>query len=130
MARRSPQEKKQLSYAKDRHNTYGENDKSSRKNIRRSKRLPNRADRRREHQALTQASGPRLDAAAEAAEQQLLSKPSTWVSRGWRKAPDQPLGEHVEERLRRRVRLGIDEATTGQNRIDRVRQLRRRHGGR
>ena len=31
--RKSPQEKKALSYAKDRRNTYGENDKSSRKNI-------------------------------------------------------------------------------------------------
>ena len=36
--RSSPQEKKRLSYAKDRRNDYGENDKSSRKNIRRNKR--------------------------------------------------------------------------------------------
>ena len=42
MARRSPQEKKTLSYAKDRRNDYGENDKSSRKSIRRNKRVPNR----------------------------------------------------------------------------------------
>ncbi len=35
MARRTPQEKKALSYVKDRRNDYGENDKSSRKNIRR-----------------------------------------------------------------------------------------------
>lgn len=33
MKRRSPQEKKRLSYAKDRRNDYGENDKSSRKNV-------------------------------------------------------------------------------------------------
>lgn len=39
--RRSPQEKKALSYARDRRNVYGENDKSSRKNIRRNKRSPN-----------------------------------------------------------------------------------------
>ncbi|UGT42762.1 hypothetical protein LTV02_04940 [Nocardia yamanashiensis] len=42
--RKSPQEKKSLSYAKDRRNDYGENDKSSRRNIRRNKRFPHRAD--------------------------------------------------------------------------------------
>jgi hypothetical protein len=47
MARKSPQVKKALNYAKDRRNDYGENDKSSRKNIRRNKRTPNRADRLR-----------------------------------------------------------------------------------
>ncbi|WP_194828528.1 hypothetical protein [Nocardia sp. XZ_19_231] len=46
--RRSPQEKKSLSYAKDRRNGYGENDKSSRKNIPRNKRIRNRVDRRRD----------------------------------------------------------------------------------
>jgi hypothetical protein len=46
MVRRSPQEKKALSYAKDRRNVYGENDKSSRKNIRRNKRIPNKLRRR------------------------------------------------------------------------------------
>ena len=43
MARKSPQEKKALSYAKDRRNNYGENDKSSRRNIRRNKQTPERA---------------------------------------------------------------------------------------
>lgn len=36
MTRRDPQEKKALSYAKDRRNDYGENDKGSRKGIRRT----------------------------------------------------------------------------------------------
>jgi hypothetical protein len=57
VARRSPPEKKALSYAEDRRNDYGENDKSSRKNIRRNKRTPNRADRHRDHQVLSQAVG-------------------------------------------------------------------------
>jgi hypothetical protein len=35
--RRTPQEKKRFSLARDRRNTYGENDKASRKNIPRSK---------------------------------------------------------------------------------------------
>jgi hypothetical protein len=37
--RSSPQEKKRLSYSRDRRNWYGENDKSSRKNIARRKRV-------------------------------------------------------------------------------------------
>ncbi|MFD9407178.1 hypothetical protein ACFWBN_09205 [Streptomyces sp. NPDC059989] len=38
MRQRSPQEKKRLSYLKDRRNVYGENQKSSRRNIPRSRR--------------------------------------------------------------------------------------------
>ncbi|MBE1573987.1 tyrosine-type recombinase/integrase [Amycolatopsis roodepoortensis] len=58
MGRKSPQEKKRLSYAKDRRNRYGENDKSSRKNIPRHKRRVNRANRHREQQVLNGARGP------------------------------------------------------------------------
>src|SRR4028119_181715 len=56
MERKTPQEKKRLSYAKDRRNTYGENDKSSRKNIRRRKRHPNRSNRRTARQPPPPAS--------------------------------------------------------------------------
>lgn len=42
---KSPQEKKRLSLKKDRRNTYGENDKASRKNIPRSKAKSHRAVR-------------------------------------------------------------------------------------
>ena len=55
---RSPQEDKALSYARDRRNVYGENDKSSRKNIRRNKRHPNRSDRHRAGQDLAAGTGP------------------------------------------------------------------------
>jgi hypothetical protein len=104
MARRSPQEKKALSYAKDRRNDYGENDKSSRKNIRRNKRTPNRADRHREHQVLASATGIRIDEVAEQAEAKLLAKKSMWMTKRWRKHRDAPLAAIVEYRLRRRVR--------------------------
>ena len=56
--RRSPAEKKRLSYSRDRRNYYGENDKSSRKNIARHKRHRNRAGRRRVHQQLEAVAGP------------------------------------------------------------------------
>ncbi|MFD0579537.1 hypothetical protein [Dactylosporangium darangshiense] len=113
-----------MSYAKDRRNAYGENDKSSRKNIRRNRRTPNRADRHREHQVLASATGIRIDEAAEQAEAKLLAKKSMWMTKRWRKFRDAPLAEVVEYRLRRRVRLGIDEPAAAQARIQRIRQRR------
>jgi hypothetical protein len=56
--RRSPQEKKRLSYSRDRRNYYGENDKSSRKNIARHKRRRHRAERHSVRQHLAAATGP------------------------------------------------------------------------
>src|SRR2546430_9015821 len=92
MTRRDPQEKKALSYAKDRRNAYGENDKSSRRNIRRNKRVPNRADRHREYQVLSAATGRSVcTETVEWAEARLLAKKSVWMTRRWRKWPDAAL---------------------------------------
>lgn len=116
---RSPQEKKQLSYAKDRRNHYGENDKSSRRNIRRNKQAVNSANRRLARTVLVTATGPLGpdDAPADTVEQELLRRrPKTW-----RKSPDAPLGEAVVRALGRRARLGIDEPERAQQRIRRVR---------
>src|SRR4051794_2079296 len=99
MSRRSPQEKKALSYARDRRNAYGENDKSSRKNIPLRKRLVNRANRHSTQQDLT--TGTRevdLDL-AEAAEQRAQRKqPKTWS-----KDPDIPLRDWVKLQVSRRA---------------------------
>jgi hypothetical protein len=90
--RRGPQEKKALSYAKDRRNDYGENDKSSRKSIRRRKRDPNRSDRHRERQVLANATGVTADPVlAEDAERALVVKKSKWYTVRWRKRCDAPL---------------------------------------
>jgi hypothetical protein len=125
MAVRSPQEKKALSYAKDRRNDYGENDKSSRKSIRRNKRTPNRSDRHREHQVLASATGVTIVAeVVEQAETKLLAKKSMWMTKRWRKYRDAPLADIVENRLRRRVRLGMQELRTAEARIERVRGRR------
>jgi hypothetical protein len=59
---KSPQEKKALSYAKDRRNAYGENDKASRKAIPLRKAGENRQDRRKTKHDLTVL--PQLDDAA------------------------------------------------------------------
>lgn len=96
---RSPQDKKRLSYARDRRNNYGENDKSSRRNIARSKRIPNRANRRLASTLLRAATGMPDPHLQEATEQRLLGR----RPKSWAKCPDAPLGVVVADRLRRRA---------------------------
>ena len=87
----SPQEKKVRSYQRDRRNSYGENDKSSRKNIPRSKARAERSYRSRVKQAL-RSSGSEPDVAA-----------SKLHRKGdFKKAADQPLADYVEGPWRRR----------------------------
>ena len=120
---RSPQEKKALSYAMDRRNDYGENDKASRKGIRLRKRDPNRADRHRKRQVLSGAAGITVDEViAEDAEHVLIAKKSKWFTVRWRKCPDAPLVDSIERQLRRRARAGMDDPTVLEARIDRVRR--------
>jgi hypothetical protein len=106
---RSPQEKKALSYAKDRRNTYGENDKASRKLIPLRKAMENRQDRRKVAQEVATLSS--LD---EASADLLESSVRHDVHRvgGWRKGADQPLGKIVtwakearENRAQRKSRM-------------------------
>jgi len=97
-ARRSPQQKKQLSYDKDRRNTYGENDKASRKAIRRNKRSVNRANRHHDRQVLSRSTRPR-DADVEArVDAGLHSR----MPKTWRKSADETLRRVVARKLRRR----------------------------
>ncbi|KAA2252425.1 hypothetical protein F0L68_35890 [Solihabitans fulvus] len=122
VARRSPQQKKALSYAKDRRNDYGENDKSSRKNIRRNKRTPNRADRHREHQVLVGATGPVAIDVAEQVETTLRAKKSVRLAAPWRKWRDAPLADVVAYKLRRRANLGMNDPADAETRIERIRR--------
>lgn len=71
LKRKAPQEKKRLSYAKVHRNEYGENDKSSRKNIRRNKRFPNGANRRHAQTALAALLGSPDDVRADAVEERM-----------------------------------------------------------
>lgn len=127
MVRRSPQEKKAFSYKKDRRNVYGENDKSSRKNIRRNKQVPNRADRHRGRQVLAEAAGPVEVEAAEQAESRLAAKKSMWMTKRWRKWRDAPLADTVIDKLRRRARLGMDDPADVDARIERIRRAGERN---
>lgn len=119
--RRSPQEKKRLSYAKDRRNVYGENDKSSRKNIPRGRQLAHRADRHHADQALRAALGRPDEARADRAERVVRDRRPAW----FRKDPDAPLGEVVAYRLEQRARQGMDEDAGSEARLDRVRRYHR-----
>ena len=89
---RSPQERKALSYAKDRRNIYGENDKASRKAIPLRKAQQSRKDRHKVAQEL--AILPRLD---EEAADLIESSARHDVHRlgGWKKAADAALGKVV-----------------------------------
>ncbi|MEL6682968.1 MAG: hypothetical protein AAFQ09_10020 [Pseudomonadota bacterium] len=83
--RRTPQEKKALSYAKDRKNNYGENNKSSRKNIPLSKAKAIRSMRRGDKVKLNTA--PLSD-----------DLPLTRGKPRWQKVPDQAIGARLDYR--------------------------------
>ena len=99
MHRKTPQEKKAESYAKDRRNTYGENAKSSRKNVARRKRARARSERRvaREAFAPSVIDEAWIDAAEVRAKRT--------YRKGWQKFPDEPLGDVVQAKLARREEL-------------------------
>ncbi len=101
---RSPQEKKALSYAKDRRNDFGESDKAARKAIPLRKAMENRQDRRKTAQAMGS-----LQLLSEEAAELLESSARHDINRvgGWRKSADTPLGEHVATALvAREARIG------------------------
>lgn len=98
MKEKTPQEKKALSYARDRRNNYHANDKASRKLIPKRKAGVNRVYRRNVSDALKEIVGSiDLDAAAEAEHSARSIKRDDW-----RKTPDAPLGAVVEQKLENR----------------------------
>jgi hypothetical protein len=94
---KTPQEKKRLSYAKDRRNTYGENDKSSRKNIPHSKAQANRIERHSQNQLLSTAIAAGIEDAITATQLKGMNPDK------WRKQPDTPLGEYLESKARHKA---------------------------
>src|SRR5262245_14371386 len=95
--RRSPQEEKALSYAKDRRYAYGNNSKAARKAVPRRKRWVNEANRRAEQQFVGEARGTVDTARAEDVEDRLDGR----RPKLWRKWPDMPLGKLLELRRQR-----------------------------
>lgn len=99
MKRRTPQEKKKLSYERDRRNVYGRAPHASRKLIPLNKALRNRANRHYENQQVDyQGPVPDEDIADE-----LESLIHRRAPREWEKYPDAPLGEVIAKKSRKRA---------------------------
>ena len=124
MTRKTPQQKKRLSYLKDRRNTYAENSKSSRQSIRQHKRYVNKANRRYAEQHIAELTGETDSDILEAAELQVVGRGRR--PKRWAKIADEPLGKVVQDRLARRIRAGIDQPSRASKRIKRVRQRSKR----
>jgi hypothetical protein len=95
---KTPQDKKRQSYQHDRRNRFGENHKSSRKNIPRSKQRSHQDERRSVRQVLIGVEGDIAHEVADEAQSQALIKGRVKKLRGFRKSPDRPLGEVVQRR--------------------------------
>ena|SRR5687768_543991 len=95
---RSPQEKKKLSYARDRRNVYGESPHASRRNIPLQKARRNRANRRLANQGLAGHALLLAEVAFDDVESRIYRK----SLKGWKKYPDSPLGKVLAEKSRRR----------------------------
>ena len=122
MPEKSPQQKKQFSYERDRRNGYGENSKSSRKNIRLRKRGVNQSNRHAAKQllgAVDPETGEPLPGSGA-----VVRRPKTW-----RKVADIPLGDMVAKKLFRRARLGIASRESVEAAMQRVAAVRKRPVG-
>lgn len=119
MPHRSPPEKKQLSYERDRRNAYGENSKSSRKNIRLRKRGVNQANRHAYKQLLgvidPESGEPQPNSGV------VVRRPQTW-----RKVADIPLGDMVKKKIFRRARLRMASHESVEAAVQRVATDRKR----
>jgi hypothetical protein len=95
---KSPQDKKRLSLELDCRNTYGENAKSSRKNISRGKQRSHMEERRGANIPLLSVKGPLNEDAA--VESEINTRLSTIHARreGFKKRPDVPLGTVLQRR--------------------------------
>lgn len=95
----TPQQKKRLSYAKDRRNMYGEHDKGSRKTIQKNKLAQIRKERRSQDQRLRGARGQSdADQMTRVENEVRSTRP-----RRWKKFPDIALGEVVPQKIEERA---------------------------
>ena len=112
-----PRKKKEEALKHDRRNTYGENDKSSRKSIRRRKRLVNQTYRHKVKQVLaTNEVASTQDNVAE------IRRP------GWKKSPDQPLGHVLLNDLIRDIKMIVSSKSFEPVLFDRLEELMEEKG--
>lgn len=99
MPQRTPQEKKRLSLAKDRRNAYGESPHGARKAIPKRKRIRIRKER---HAAKVPLAAVDQDALAV---DLAAARAARKRKGGWKKFPDQALGDVLARKGARRERL-------------------------
>ncbi|CAG1022901.1 hypothetical protein DOJK_01975 [Patescibacteria group bacterium] len=97
----SPQQKKHYSYQKDRRNCYGENAKSSRKNIPKSKQREHQAERRVAAKLLRQL--PYHDDTVEQTLDKFKDQVKAKQLKRFKKCADLPLGKRLEQRAHRKA---------------------------
>ena len=95
---KSPQQKKRLSLKHDRRNTYGENSKSSRKNIARAKRRSHKLERKALSEPLQSLTGQFDEARTTEAELLAVSRFSRAKRKAFKKNPDTPLGAVIKHK--------------------------------
>jgi hypothetical protein len=98
MKKLTPQEKKTLSYERDRRNVYGEAPHAARKNVPLRKAVRNRANRHVANQSVAY-QGPRPD---DDAADELESRIHHRAPHQWEKMPDAPLGKVIANKSRKR----------------------------
>jgi hypothetical protein len=89
---KNPDDKKRLSLSRDRRNRYGENSKSSRKNIQKGKQRRHMDERRTVGEALRLLKGDVQEDEATKAELRAKARIVDSERRGFKKKPDTPLG--------------------------------------
>jgi hypothetical protein len=94
---KTPQDKKRLSLTRDRRNTYGENDKASRKAIPRRKQLGQMQLRRGIKQELASATGAITDADSDETAERVVGVQAVKKRRLFKKRPDEPLGVVIKK---------------------------------
>jgi hypothetical protein len=98
MKRKTPQEKKDFSYERDRRNCYGESPHAARKSIPLRKALRNRANRHKQNHQLNITG----NSVSEELADQLESQIHHHAPEEWKKFPDAPLREIVDKKLEER----------------------------
>ncbi len=124
MSRKTPQEKKALSYAKDCRNHYGEHDKGSRNSIRKHKKTQNQIYRRKVNQVLSEIENTEIECA------EIVGSEAKSISKGnWKKCSGTPLGLFVElqkdireRRVGRKVRGILKDGKLSKKFMDKLRE--------
>jgi hypothetical protein len=101
---KNPEDKKHLSLARDRRNRFGENSKSSRKNIQRGKQRRHMDERRSAGEALGRLKGSVQEDEATESELRAKTRITDSQRRGFRKRPDTPLGVVLAKKVREKLK--------------------------